>query len=51
MKNSELIDKLVLLADGDLGLVEEAIDRSAEGRDSIANLEKVVDYIVQHRCA
>lgn len=49
MKNSELIDQLVVLAEGDFGLVEEAIKRSAEGADGVADLEKVVDYIVRYR--
>lgn len=49
MKNSELIDQLVLIADGNLDLVKEAISASAEGPDGAADLKKVVDYIVQHR--
>ena len=48
MKNSELIDQLVLIADGDLELVKEAISDSAEGADG-ADLKKVVDYIKLHR--
>jgi len=48
MKNSELIDQLVLIADGDLELVKEAISASAEGADG-ADLKKVVDYIKTHR--
>ena len=48
MQNSELIDKLVLVANGDLRLVEEAIRACAAGRDG-ADLKMVVDYIVKHR--
>jgi hypothetical protein len=49
MKNSELIDKLVTIADGDLDLVQEAISACAQGTDGAADLKSVVDYIVQHR--
>ena len=48
MQNSDLIDKLVLIASGDLRLVEEAIRACAEGRDG-ADLKMVVDYIVKQR--
>jgi hypothetical protein len=48
MKNSELIDKLVMLASGDLELVQQAIRACAEGSDG-ADLKKVVEYIVAHR--
>ena len=46
MKNSELIDHLVLIADGDLDLVKEAIAATVEGSEGAADLKKVVDYIV-----
>ena len=45
MKNSELVDKLVAIADGDIDLVQEAISACAEGADG-ADLKKVVDYIL-----
>ena len=48
MKNSELIDKLVVIAGGDIRLVEEAIQACAERSDDGAELKDVVEYIVQH---
>jgi len=48
MKNSELIDQLVLIADGDLDLVKEAISASAKGTEG-ADLKNVVEYIEAHR--
>lgn len=48
MKSSELIDKLVTIADGSLDLVQEAINASAKGADG-ADLKDVVDYIQKHR--
>jgi hypothetical protein len=48
MKNSELIDKLVLIANGDIDLVNAAIRYCAKG-DEEADLKEVVDYIVSHR--
>jgi hypothetical protein len=51
MKNSELVDQLVLIANGDLELVTEAIRVSATGPDNEADLKKVVDYIVAHRAS
>jgi hypothetical protein len=50
MKNSDLIDKLVTIADGNLDLVQEAIRACAKGADG-ADLKEVVDYIVQNRPA
>lgn len=47
MKNSDLIDKLVLIADGDFDLVQEAMRVSA--CDGSAALEDVVAYIAQNR--
>jgi hypothetical protein len=49
MKNSELIDQLVEIADGDLELVQQAIRESAKGEDGTADLKDVVDYIIQNR--
>jgi hypothetical protein len=49
MKNSELIDKLVLIANGDLELVQTAIRESAEAGNDGADLKKVVEYIVAYR--
>ena len=48
MKNSELIDKLVVIADGKFELVQEAITACAEGADG-ADLKKVVEYIEARR--
>lgn len=45
MKNSELIDKLVVVADGNIDLVQEAIRVCAQGSDG-ADLKKVVEYIL-----
>lgn len=49
MKNSELIDKLVVIADGNFDLVQQAILACAEGTDGGADLKKVVEYIQAHR--
>ena len=49
MKNSELIDQLVDIADGDFELVQRAIRESAKDENGAADLKDVVDYIVQHR--
>lgn len=49
MKNSELIDKLVLIANGDIELVQTAIRESAEAAGDGADLKKVVEYIVANR--
>jgi len=48
MKNSEMIDKLVVIADGNIDLVQEAIRASAENAGG-ADLSKVIDYIVANR--
>lgn len=48
MKSSELIDKLVVIAGGNIDLVQEAIRACTEGDDGAADLKKVVEYIV-HR--
>lgn len=48
MKNSELIDQLVLIANGDMDLVSEAI-RTCARPDGEADLKEVVDYIIAHR--
>ncbi|MBB5046550.1 hypothetical protein HNR60_001298 [Rhodopseudomonas rhenobacensis] len=49
MRNSELIDQLVIVAEGDIDLVSEAIRECAGGPDGKADLEKVVAYVVRHR--
>jgi hypothetical protein len=49
MKNSELIDKLVLIANGDIELVQTAIRECAEASGDGADLNKVVEYIIAHR--
>jgi hypothetical protein len=49
MKNSDLIDQLVLIAGGDMDLVTQAIRASAGSPDGEADLKAVVDYIVRHR--
>lgn len=57
MKNSELIDKLVFIAGGDVCLVSRAIKATATWRAATwlrkaacdADLKAVVDYIVQRR--
>lgn len=48
MKNSELIDQLLLIADGDSDLVNEAIRVSATDHNE-ADLKDVVNYILAHR--
>ena len=48
MQNSDLVSKLVTLADGDIDLVQLAIRTIADDGKG-ADLEKVVDFIVQHR--
>jgi hypothetical protein len=47
MQNSELINKLVMIADGDIDLVQRAI-RDTAGPNG-ADLEAVVRYIVEKR--
>jgi hypothetical protein len=49
MKNSELIDKLVVIAEGNIDLVHEAIQASAAKGPEGAELKDVVEYIVSHR--
>ena len=49
MKNSTLIDKLVLIANGDIELVQIAIRESADASGDGADLNKVVEYIIAHR--
>ncbi|MGN6572732.1 MAG: hypothetical protein ACTHLO_15090 [Pseudolabrys sp.] len=50
MKTSDLIDKLVVIADGDFELVQEAVAACAQGADGAA-LKDVVAYIETHRRA
>ena len=49
MKNTELVDKLVVIADGNFELVQEAIRHCADanGGES-ADLKAVVEYIVEN---
>lgn len=48
MRNSELVNKLVVLADGNIDLVQNAIRATAD-KNGEADLKKVVDYIVKNR--
>jgi hypothetical protein len=50
MQNSELVGKLLALADGDIDLVQLAIRESSEDGKA-AELERVVDFIVSQRKA
>jgi hypothetical protein len=50
MQNSELVRKLVTLADGDIDLVQRAV-RTASKDGAGADLEVVVNFIVQERKA
>lgn len=47
LKSSEIMDKLLLIADGDQNLVDMAITASADGSGS-ADLKNVVEYILVH---
>lgn len=47
-KQTEILNKLVYIADGDTRLVEEAI-RACSPQDGAAPLEDVVHYIETHR--
>lgn len=49
MKTSHLIDRLAVLADGDMDLVQKAISVCAGHAGGQADLESVVDYIVSRR--
>ncbi len=48
MQNSELINKLIAIANGDIDLVQKAIRAMSEDGKA-ADLEKVVNFIVQAR--
>ena len=48
MQNSELINKLVTVAGGDIELVQRAI-RAVASSDEGADLQKVVRYVITHR--
>jgi hypothetical protein len=50
MQNSELVGKLLALADGDIDLVQQAI-RTSSADGKAAELEQVVDFIVGQRKA
>ncbi len=47
-KQSEMLDKLVRLANGDALLVERAIRETSPGEDA-AKLEDIVRFIVKNR--
>jgi hypothetical protein len=47
-EQSEMLDKLVRLANGDALLVEQAIRETSAGEDA-SKLEDIVQYIVGHR--
>lgn len=49
MQNTALIDKLVVIAEGDIDLVQRAIRESAVAPNEPADLEKVVQFIVKAR--
>jgi hypothetical protein len=51
MKTSELFDQLLLIANGDGRLVEEAIRVCARGPNEEADLKEVVDFILAERVA
>jgi hypothetical protein len=48
MQNSKLIDKLILIACGDIDLIQDAI-RCSAAPNSGAGLKNVVQYIIAHR--
>lgn len=48
MQNSELVNKLVTVAGGDIELVQRAI-RAVANSEAGADLQKVVQYIITHR--
>jgi len=50
-RTSDLTDRLILIAHGDNSLVDEAIAASAAEADGVADLKKVVDYIVARMCS
>lgn len=50
MQNSELVRKLVTIADGDIDLVQRAIRSTSKDGDA-ADLEAVVNFIVHERKA
>lgn len=47
-QQTEILNKLVYIADGDTSLVEEAI-RACSPQDGAAPLKDVIDYIETHR--
>ena len=47
-KQGEIVDKLVVVAHGNLDLVLKAIRVSALGKDK-ADLSDVLDYVLAHR--
>jgi hypothetical protein len=51
MKTSELFDQLLVIANGDARLVEEAIRVCAKGPNEETDLKEVVDFIFANRVA
>lgn len=49
MKTSDVIDRLAVVANGDIDLVQQAIRVCADQPGGKADLKQVVDYIVAHR--
>ena len=49
-QQSEILDKLIYIADGDTALVEQAI-RACSPREGAAPLGEVIQYIETHRGA
>ena len=49
MKTSELMDRLLSIAGGDVDLVSRAVRESAGRVDGEADLKAVVDFIIAHR--
>lgn len=51
LKTSDVIDRLAMVANGDIDLVQQAIRVCAGHPGGKADLKQVVDYIVAHRDA
>lgn len=49
LPNSDVIEQLIMLADGDYDLVQEAIWASTDSPDKPADVEKVMSYIEANR--
>ncbi|MDI4666369.1 hypothetical protein K9U40_18865 [Xanthobacter autotrophicus] len=48
-KQKEIFEKLLVLARGDIELVQDAIRICTTAPDKPADLEKVVGYVLRHR--